>query len=75
MGMDMNSGQIRELVSVKELREGEALFEVNEKLKIKGYSFKIKEIFEGPLNEIVLQGISKIEELFEKADALKENLK
>jgi len=75
MGMDMNSGQIRELVSVKELREGEALFEVNEKLKIKGCSFKIKEIFEGPLNEIVLQGISKIEELFEKADALKENLK
>jgi len=65
MGMDMRSGNIRELSSVSELKEGEVLFQVGEKLEVKGCSFKIKEIYGQPFNQIVLEGISKLEKEFE----------
>lgn len=66
MGMDMSSGDIRELLSASELRDGEILFKVGEKLEIKGCSFKIKAIYGSPLNEIVLQGQPKILSELEK---------
>jgi len=69
MGMDMNSGNIRELSSVQDLKKGEVLFKVGEQIDIKGCHFKIKEIYGEPYNQIVFQGISAIEEAFQPETA------
>lgn len=69
MGMDMRSGNIRELASVTELRDGEILFKVGEKLELRGCSFRIKEIYGQPFNQIVLEGIPNLEKMFNPESA------
>ena len=69
MGMDMSSGNIRELSSVSELKEGEVLFRVGDKLDIKGCAFRIKEIYGQPYNQIVLEGIPNLEKMFSPENA------
>ncbi len=61
MGMDMDSGDIRELSDIKDLLETEAAFRVNETLHIKGGHFRVIGIIPSPHNEIILKGISKEE--------------
>lgn len=60
MGMDRDSGQIRDLASAFEARENEAVFERDEVVKIKGAYFSIENILPEK-NKIILIGISKEE--------------
>lgn len=44
MGMDIDEGRMRELMSEADLREKEVLFRTGEVVKIKGGYFKIEDI-------------------------------
>ena len=57
MGMDIETGKIRALDSIDQLKEKEVLFEVGGKVNLAGCQFEVTEIKPDPVNQITLTGI------------------
>ena len=53
---DMAMGIIKAIDSRKKLKENEVLFEVGEKIELKGSWFKVTGVSPSPTNEIILKG-------------------
>ena len=56
MGMSPDTGEIRPLRSVDDLKQGEVLFHEGELISIRGCVFRVKRIFPDPDNELLLKG-------------------
>lgn len=57
MGMNPETGDLRELLNKKDLKEGEVLFTIGELISLKGCIFKVEKIYPNPDNTLVLKGM------------------
>ena len=57
MGMDRDTGDIRELESASDAKENEVVFKAGELIAIKGCMFKVLRMHPNPENTLVLQGL------------------
>ncbi len=57
MGMDRDTGDIRELESASDAKENEVVFQAGELIMIKGCMFKVMRMHPNPENTLVLRGV------------------
>ena len=62
MGMNPDSGELRELQSGEDLKKGEVLFKVGELVVLKGCIFQVKNVNPNPENMLILKGVAKNQE-------------